>query len=426
MKIRFVTASVSRDAGGLFESVRRLAQVTAGYTHNVVVFGVEDMHTGSDIAAWSPLEVKVFKSIGPKRFSFAPRLCADLLSSQGNLLMSHGLWRYTSRAAHAWHKQTGFPYIVNPHGMLDPWAINNSRWKKRLAGLLHENAHLRDAACIRALCESEARSIRAYGLRNPICVIPNGIDIPKDRELTALDRNLASDIHHLSSGRKVLLYLGRIHPKKGLPNLLRAWAQTRKTESRRQEAAGWVLAIAGWDEAGHEAELKVLASELGIPWADVRDEGTTGLRDNETAGRRSVVQSSCGPSSVVFLGPQFGKDKAACYRGCDAFILPSFSEGLPMVILEAWAHAKPVLMTPECNLPEGFAAEAAVRIGTDVQDIARTIEDLFRTPDLQLHAMGEKGRALVATRFAWPRIGDEMRAVCAWVVGKGPKPGCVV
>src|ERR1035441_7080042 len=139
MKIRFVTASVSRDAGGLFESVCRLAQSTARHAHDVTVFGVEDTHTGADIAAWSPLEVRVFKTIGPKRFSFALRYSAALLASQGNLVMSHGLWRYTSKATHAWHKKTGFPYIVNPHGMLDPWAIKNSRWKKRIASFLFED-----------------------------------------------------------------------------------------------------------------------------------------------------------------------------------------------------------------------------------------------------------------------------------------------
>ena len=97
-----------------------------------------------------------------------------------------------------------------------------------------------------------------------------------------------------------------------------------------------------------------------------------------------------------------------------------------MVILEAWAHAKPVLMTPECNLPEGFAAEAAVRIGTDVGSIGQALEDLFRTPASALRAMGEKGHALAATRFAWPGIGEEMRSVCSWVLGQGPKPGCVL
>jgi glycosyltransferase involved in cell wall biosynthesis len=128
---------------------------------------------------------------------------------------------------------------------------------------------------------------------------------------------------------------------------------------------------------------------------------------------------------VLFLGPQFGDDKAACYRNCDAFILPSLSEGLPMVVLEAWAYGKPVLMTPQCNLPEGFAANAAIRIETSVESIEQGLRELFLTPDSALRGTGERGRALVAGKFTWPKVAAEMKSVYAWALGGGPKPGCV-
>ena len=129
--------------------------------------------------------------------------------------------------------------------------------------------------------------------------------------------------------------------------------------------------------------------------------------------------------SAVFLGPKFGEDKAACYRDCDAFILPSLSEGLPMVVLEAWAYGKPVLMTPECNLPDGFAVNAAIRIEPSAESIAQGLQEMFRTPHSALRIMGDNGRALVAERFAWPKIAAEMKSVYEWVLGGGPKPGCV-
>jgi Glycosyltransferase len=157
-------------------------------------------------------------------------------------------------------------------------------WKKRIAALLYENQHLRGAACLRALSEAEAQSIRSYGLRNPICVIPNGVDLPDLRESNAKTQ---------PANRKTLLYLGRLHPKKNISNLIRAWNET--FNSQRGSGDRWVLAIAGWDQGGYESELKRIAA------------GT----------------------SVVFLGPQFGADKSECYRACDAFILPSLSEGLP-------------------------------------------------------------------------------------------------
>jgi len=246
-----------------------------------------------------------------------------------------------------------------------------------MASLLYENEHLRRAACLRALADAEAQSIRARGLRNPICVIPNGVDLP---DLPA------SNSKSQSANRKTLLYLGRFHPKKNLSNLIRAWNEI--FNSQRGSGERWILTIAGWDQGGYERELKRTA-----------------------AG-----------ASVAFLGSQFGAEKSECYRACDAFILPSLSEGLPMAVLEAWAHAKPVVMTPECNLPEGFEANAALRIGTTPEEIAAGLKQLTEMSDDDRRAMGARGRALVTRNFSWPRIGEQMRAVYDWIIGGGEKP----
>lgn len=271
--------------------------------------------------------------------------------------------------------------------MLEPWALRNARWKKRIAAFLYENQHLREAACLRALSKAEAHSIRACGLRNPICVIPNGVDLPEQTENSpATPQNVP--FRQFAEGRKVLLYLGRLHPKKNLANLIRAWNET--FNSQRWKSDCWVLAVAGWDQGRYETELRHIAIVPSIP----------------------------------FLGPRFGGEKSECYRACDAFILPSLSEGLPMAVLEAWAYAKPVLMTPECNLPEGFSAEAALRIGPRPQEIARGLRQLAEMSDDDRRTMGARGRDLVARRFSWPRIGEEMRAVYEWVLG-GEMPDTV-
>jgi poly(glycerol-phosphate) alpha-glucosyltransferase len=105
--------------------------------------------------------------------------------------------------------------------------------------------------------------------------------------------------------------------------------------------------------------------------------------------------------------------------------MPSLSEGLPMTVLEAWAYAKPVLMTPECNLPEGFGAGAALQIGTSPEEIATGLKQLMEMSDDDRRAMGIRGRTLVATRFSWPRIGEQMRSVYEWVLGGGPTPDAI-
>lgn len=388
MKLTFLTASVSRNAGGLFQSVRRLAQSVQSSGGQVSVLGVDDEHTVQDIQSWHPLSIQTYPVIGPDRFHFAPKLIGALTENAPDVLSSHGLWNYTSVATVRWHRRTGKPYIVHPHGMLDSWAVQNAQWKKLFSELLYEKRNLQQAACIRALCESEAQAIRAYGLKNPICVIPNGIDPPRLARGWADAGPLAA---MKRDGFKVLLYLGRIHPKKGLPNLLRAW-KAAATESGN--AGGWLLAIAGWEEGGHEAELKRLAKDIQVP-------------------------------SVIFLGPQFGEAKAASYFHSDAFILPSFSEGLPMAVLEAWSYAKPVVITPGCNLPEGVAAGAALGIEPDVESIRRGLTQLFEMSEAQRQAMGTSGRTLVAERFAWPGIAREMQAVAQWLLGGGPPSECI-
>jgi poly(glycerol-phosphate) alpha-glucosyltransferase len=175
-----------------------------------------------------------------------------------------------------------------------------------------------------------------------------------------------------------------------LLNLIRAWKEA--LNSHPSILNSWMLAIAGWDQGGHEAQLRQLTTDLRLL------------------------------TSVIFLGPRFGADRDACYRACDAFVLPSLSEGLPMTVLEAWAYAKPVLMTSECNLPEGFVAGAALQTGTTSKQIAARLKQLIEMSDDDRRAMGARGRALVAETFSWPRIGEQMRWVYEWVLGGGTAP----
>lgn len=385
--VGLLTASLSRRAGGLYDATRHLA----GSLHNppleVQVFGLTDPDTSRDREGWGQLPVQTFAVRGPRFFGYAPALAPALSAANLDLLHVHGLWMYPSAASHRWRQRQQKPIIITPHGMLDPWAVRNARWKKRLAGWLYENAHLRGAACLHALCASEADAIRTYGLRNPICIIPNGIDSPPD-----LPANPPPWAASLPADAKVLFYLGRLHPKKGLSHLLRAWAAVRSASGQ----AAWHLVIAGWDQGGHEAKLKTQAQQLGI--------------------------STC----VHFVGPQFDAAKHASYRYAEAFVLPSLSEGLPMTVLEAWSHSLPVLMTPQCNLPEGFQAQAALRIDPEPERIAPRLAALFAMPDHERTAMGERGQALVAQRFTWPHIAQQMLSVYRWVLGQGEKPDCVM
>jgi glycosyltransferase involved in cell wall biosynthesis len=389
MKIACLVSSISRNAGGLHESVRRLCQsMNSLPSTDVHVLGMWDEHAPEDRAAWAPVPIHLFPTHGPRQFGYSPRMTRRLLELDVDIVLTNGLWMYPTVAALAWHRSTGRPFIMNPHGMLDRWALKNSPWKKRFAGFLHENSALREAACIRALGPSEAQAIRDYGLLNPLCVIPNGIDLPlEDAELSPPWKG------QVGAGHNVLLYLGRFHPKKGLSLLLRAWALLRQLDF--VPAHDWDLALAGWSQNGHEQELKDLAGQLGIM------------------------------ESVHFLGPQFGEGKSAAYHSADAFVLPSFSEGLPMVALEAWAHRLPVLMTPQCHLPEGFDAGAAIAMASEVNSMVEGLKTLFSMNTSARAKMGCRGYQLAAEEFNWPRIGAQMHEVCQWLLGRAGPPDCL-
>jgi poly(glycerol-phosphate) alpha-glucosyltransferase len=299
--------------------------------------------------------------------------------------------------------------------MLDPWATKNSRWKKQISHLFIEGSHFRNAACIRALGESEKNAIRTYGLKNPVCIIPNGVDLVDAEMLTAKT---------LKSERKILLFLGRLHPKKGLVNALRAWKEVLHSASNIQHSKfhEWQFVIAGWDQGGHEAELKRLCDDRRLTYTEMP--AASFLSEN--------CKLKTENSQIVFVGPAFGPEKEALLRSASAFILPSFSEGLPMSVLEAWSYQLPVLMTEHCNLPEGFAAGAALRIGTDVASISEGLRELFALPatdngqpTTSLASIGRNGRALVERQFTWPQVAAQMKEVYEWVLGGGSKPGCV-
>jgi glycosyltransferase involved in cell wall biosynthesis len=408
--------SVSRQAGGLFESVRRLHQELVGNSEtlkqrkdevidqglraiNVGVLGLRDEFTSLDLADWDPVPVRTFEICGPRTFGYAPGLYRVLKRTNPDLVHVHGLWQFSSIATVRWHYRSRRPYVVSPHGMLDPWALTNSGCKKRMAWFAYERHHLKKAGCIRALCQSEAESIRALGLSNPICLIPNGVALPEQTQCPAT--HCAMENGQTSLPPKTLLYLGRIHPKKGLAALLRAWAKAQP------QSGDWVLRIVGWDQNGHERQLKQLARDLGI------------LRDNAASGHQARA-------SVFFSGPKFGAAKRQCLGQCDAVVLPSYSEGLPMTILEAWANAKPVLLTPQCNLPEGITAGAAIPIDPNPEAIVAGLQQLFQTDRAALKSMGARGRELVKRQFSWPKIVAEVKAVYQWLDRGGPKPGCIL
>ncbi len=403
MKVGFLSDCLSSRAGGIFEIERCLALALRKLGAEVVAWGLHDDRWQEDAPLWKGIECRLRRRLGPRMLGYAPGLVDDLVASERDLLHLQHLWMYPSLAALRWHRRTGRPYLATPNGMLEPWTLGRSRLNKRLAALAYEDAMLRNAACIQANTTKELADIRAYGLRNPVCLVPNGVDLP---ELSPAPISRAAPDRNRP---RTLIYLGRLHPKKGLAGALRAWAGLPDRE-------GWRFVVAGWDQIDHGDELRRLCRELELPFGQI------------PAGESSAANGEPGhdpEADLVFLGPVFGAAKDALLRSADAFVLPSHSEGLPMAVLEAWAYGLPVLMTPACNLPEGFAAGAALEIGTDPGSIAEGLRALLAMPEPERLALGRAGRRLVEERFTWPRVASQMHEVYQWMLGGGPVPPCL-
>ncbi|MEQ1749035.1 MAG: glycosyltransferase [Prosthecobacter sp.] len=403
-RIACIVDTISRNAGGLNASVRGLMSAMQEQGNVVSIFSVVDEHEREAREQWASFTLQTYKAIGPRKFGYAPELEHALGDFRPDIIHTHGMWTYTSVLSRNASNRLRVPNIIHPHGMMDPWALRNSYLRKRFALALYEKKHLTEASCIRALCDSELEAIRAFGLKNPVCVVPNGIDLPI---LNPMEGNKPRP------GKKVLLYLGRLHAKKGLKTLVRAWSEMNSSHL----ASEWTLAIAGWDQLGHESELKTLATKLGLRWSDIRENS-----DNN----QSLQEFLTNPASLVFLGPQFDSSKELLFRTCEAFVLPSLSEGLPMVVLEAWAFSKPVIMTQMCNLPEGFSERAAIKIEPTVSSVREGLENLFNLSDESRSTIGCRGRALVEAQFNWQGIAGKMRKVNNWLTRGEEQPPCVV
>ncbi|MDD2462570.1 MAG: glycosyltransferase [Desulfobulbus sp.] len=385
---------LSRSSGGLYYAVSSLFRAMSGKKIDIAVYGSDDPFVAEDRMAWDPVPTATYRSFGPLHSSWTLR--EMLLKRNVDLVHQHGIWLDDQWAALQWQKKTSRPVVISPHGMLDPWAVRRSAWKKKLVGWLFANESLHNASCIHALCQSEEEAIRTYGLKNPIAVIPNGVSLP--------DFDCSACVAQRPSRKRRLLFLGRIHPKKGLGTLIEAWSMV-------QEAWGaeWELIIAGWDDGGHLDGLKKQATSVGLQWSI----------DALSA------DFNPSPSTLHFIGPKFGEEKDALLRTVDAFILPSFSEGLPMSVLEAWSYELPVIMTPPCNIPLGFELGAAVRINPEAASIAEGLRQFFSLPDDDQKAMGLRGRRMVEEQFTWEKIAEDMCSVYKWVLGGGSPPACV-
>lgn len=384
-----VTSWLSRQGGGIPPVIWNLAQHADRSEFSCLVAGLQDFWLETDRPTPSlPCVTGTLK--GASAFGFASGLTSQVAArlNHASVIHAHGLWMHAGVMAQRCARRARCPRVVSPHGMLEPWALRNSRWKKRLAAWLFENKNLRSADCLHALCSAEAENFRRYGLRNPIAIIPNGVSLADLARPRLPSQNL-SRAELAGSDQKILLFLSRLHPKKGLENLLQAW------QTLAADFSDWRLVIAGAGDAAYETKLKSLVQTLHLS------------------------------SRVVFIGPVYGAAKSELLAASAAFVLPSYSEGFSMAVLEAAAAGLPIMLTPECNFPELVGARAALETAPEIHAIAAQLRKLLKLSTAEREAMGARGRALIERHYTWPVLSAQMCQVYQWLLGRTARPDCV-
>lgn len=293
-----------------------------------------------------------------------------------DLIHLHGMWSPILAVAAMVARRRGIPLVISPHGCLEPWALGYKHHKKWLALKTYQGAILRSASLFVATAGQELKSIRRLGLRQPIAVIPNGVDVgPTSRR----------DAHE---GVKTILFLSRVHPIKGLLDLVEAWALVRRP--------GWRIVIAGGDEGGYRAKVEALihAREL--------------------------------KSDFEFVGFVTGAEKQACFDGADIFVLPTYSENFGIAVAEALANELPVITTTGAPWPELLEHRCGWWVAPGIDGVAAALRAAMECDPVELGLMGKRGRQLVLDKYSWTRIGSTALEVSEWLLNRSrPMPDAV-
>lgn len=271
----------------------------------------------------------------------------------------HALFSYPTIPACRAAEAAGVPFVLRPLGTLDPWSLRRHAWKKRPYLALIERRHLRAASAIHATSAAEADAVAALGYADRVRTIPLGVDAPPPppREPPAAGAPLR------------LLFLSRVHPKKGLPLLLAAMAGASGEIDAR-------LTVAGTGAPGYLREMEALCHRLGL------------------SGR------------VRFAGHLEGAGKEAALREADVFVLPSYQENFGIAVAEAMAAGLPVLVSDQVGIAEEVReAGAGLVVPAEAEAIAGALSSLAARPAARI-AMGAAGARLARERFSWDRTAD--------------------
>lgn len=355
MKIIHFVPSIDRTSGGVGSYMQLLAKelgklcelyiVTANTEHQLKIENAEVRYIPCNIGQYSAMKKewnRILNEIKP------------------NLVHVNCCWMPCCALVQKWSQRKGYKVILTPHGMLEPWIMKRNYWTKKIpALLLYQKAAIKRADCIHATAESEKQNILKLGYNKKIEVIANGIDVDNIKIKDNWKRN------------KNILFLSRIHVKKGIEFLLEA------ASSLKSQLEGYTITIAGEGEQTYISSLKSKTIELGID------------------------------KMVNFCGGVYGEKKWELYRKADVFVLPTYSENFGIVIAEALASGTPVITTKGTPWNDLNIIQCGWCINIGLQPLISALNDFLGLSDKTIQEYALRGRSLVENKFDIKKIAKD-------------------
>lgn len=346
--------------GGLVGASLQLAKAQELIGNNVKVISTTNGDTSNNILDY---KVDIYKRFIDNPFLYAPGMWEGVFNStfQEDIVHNHGLYIYSSYLTTKLINKKDITSVIHVHGMFEPWILKRSRWKKRIVGILFEDYKLTRANYWRALTNKEADQIKAQNVHGNIIVLPNGININEIAKYKSSEKVREKE-------KKSLLFLGRLHEKKGL--------------------------------------LPFLKTFLSIP-DNVKSKWTFDIVGPNDGIMSQLVNIAKNDPLIKFHGEKNGLEKYRLLHNADAFILPSYSEGFSMAVLEAMAFSKPVIITDECNFEESYNY-GALRLSSDTNHWKAECKKILLMSEEELIQRGEGLYNLVKQKYTWEKIAKEL------------------
>lgn len=372
MKVCIFTATIDKKDGGPSRSVPILAKGLASIGCEVTLMTLKTDDMNTHMLNGSNVKIVIIPAD-----SSTSELERAIIDGQYDIIHMQNLWLPSYHQVAAIARKHRIKYVMTPRGTLEPWSLQQKALKKKAAMWLYQRKDLNEAAGILTTAEMEANHCRDLRLTAPIAIIPNGIDVSEYQCRTTEDmRNI----------RKQIVFLSRIHQKKGVEILINVW------ERLAEEHKDWNVVIAGNGEEAYIQQLK------------------------------SMITSKRLQDCMKIIPPVFGKDKHKLYCESSLFVLPTYSENFGMVVAEALACGVPVVTTNGTPWQELNDEKIGWCVDLSEENIENAIRDALSLPAEKLFAMGQKGSKHINNNYLYTSVAKKNLELYKWILEGGDMP----